>query len=177
MFDLGWTEMMLIGIVALIVVGPKELPGMFRAIGKFTGKARGMAREFSRAMESAADDAGMKEINQTLRAASNPRAFATDRIKQAAAGKPPGSMPKPGTPLNPAAIPGLKPGGATEALAAQRTAEREKLEADVQARAMARREAGAAEAAEPAPPVSVPGSAPGHAPGPAPVDLPKDPAP
>ena len=55
MFDLGWTELLLIGIVALIVVGPKELPVLFRKAGQFVGKIRGMAREFSRAMNSAAD--------------------------------------------------------------------------------------------------------------------------
>ena len=53
MFDLGWTELLLIGIVALIVVGPKELPVLFRKAGQFVGKIRGMAREFSRAMNSA----------------------------------------------------------------------------------------------------------------------------
>ncbi|MDE0112845.1 MAG: Sec-independent protein translocase protein TatB, partial [Albidovulum sp.] len=50
MFDIGWSELLIIGIVALIVVGPKDLPGMFRALGRFTGKMRGMAREFQRAM-------------------------------------------------------------------------------------------------------------------------------
>ena len=59
MFDLGWTELLLIGIVALIVVGPKELPVLFKKAGQFVGKIRGMAREFSRAMNSAADDAGV----------------------------------------------------------------------------------------------------------------------
>ena len=42
MFDIGWSELLLIGIVALIVVGPKELPGLFRTVGRFMGKARGM---------------------------------------------------------------------------------------------------------------------------------------
>ena len=54
MFDLGWTELLVIGVVALIVVGPKDLPMLFRNVGRFVGKARGMAREFSRAMEDAA---------------------------------------------------------------------------------------------------------------------------
>lgn len=61
MFDIGWTELMLIGVVALIVVGPKELPGMFRTVGRYVGKARGMARDFQRAMETAADESGIKD--------------------------------------------------------------------------------------------------------------------
>ena len=75
MFDLGWSEMLLIGIVALIVVGPKELPGLFRSIGQAVGKARGMAREFTRAMEAAADESGIREIDKTIRAATRPAQF------------------------------------------------------------------------------------------------------
>ena len=44
MFDLGWTELLVIGVVALIVVGPKDLPVLFRNVGRFMGKMRGMAR-------------------------------------------------------------------------------------------------------------------------------------
>ena len=50
MFDIGWSELMIIGVVALIVVGPKDLPMMFRKVGNFVGKARGMARDFQSAM-------------------------------------------------------------------------------------------------------------------------------
>ena len=39
MFDMGWSELLLIGIVSLIVVGPKELPVLFRNVGRFVGKA------------------------------------------------------------------------------------------------------------------------------------------
>ena len=42
MFGMGWTELLLVGIVALIVVGPKDLPVLFRNIGKFAGKAKAM---------------------------------------------------------------------------------------------------------------------------------------
>lgn len=66
MFDIGWAELILIGIVALIVVGPKDLPGMFRTVGKFMGKARGMAREFQRSMEEAAEDSGVREATRGL---------------------------------------------------------------------------------------------------------------
>lgn len=83
MFDLGWTEMLVIGIVALIVIGPKDLPVMFRTVGQFVGKAKGMAREFSRAMNDAADDAGVKDISKGLKAATNPINSAMDGVKSA----------------------------------------------------------------------------------------------
>ena len=83
MFGLGASEMVLIGIVALIVIGPKDLPGMFRTLGQFTGKARGMAREFTRAMEAAADESGIKEMSKTIRSATDPKAFGTDALKNA----------------------------------------------------------------------------------------------
>ena len=83
MFGLGWSEMVLVAIVALIVIGPKDLPGLFRSVGQFTGKAKGMAREFSRAMEEAADEAGVKDISKTIHSAANPQKFGVDKIKEA----------------------------------------------------------------------------------------------
>ena len=106
MFGLGMSEMVLIGIVALIVIGPKDLPGMFRALGQFTGKARGMAREFSRAMEAAADEAGVKDVSNTIKAAANPQQFGVDKIKEAT---------------------GIKRGPATQALTEERQAAKEKM--------------------------------------------------
>jgi len=83
MFDLGWTELLLIGIVALIVVGPKDLPVLFRNVGRFVGKAKAMAREFSRAMEDAADEAGVKDVTKTLKDAANPKKMGLDKLKEA----------------------------------------------------------------------------------------------
>ena len=84
MFDLGWTEMLVIGIVALIVIGPKDLPVMFRTLGQFVGKAKGMAREFSRATNDAANETGMKDVTKGLQAAVNPVNSAMDGVKNAA---------------------------------------------------------------------------------------------
>ena len=66
MFGLGWAEILVAGIVGLIVIGPKELPVVFRKIGQFVGKAKGMARDFSRAMNDAADDSGMKDAMDSM---------------------------------------------------------------------------------------------------------------
>ena len=71
MFDLGWLELMVIGITALIVVGPKELPQMFRTVGRFFGKAKAMAREFSQSMEDAANESGLKDATKTLNSISD----------------------------------------------------------------------------------------------------------
>lgn len=84
MFDLGMAELLVIGVVALIVVGPKDLPILFRRVGQFVGKAKGMAREFSSAMNQAADEAGVSDIKKSLDVASNPVKSATDSVKDAA---------------------------------------------------------------------------------------------
>lgn len=84
MLDIGMTELLLIGIVALIVVGPKDLPGMFRTLGRFTAKARALGREFTRAMNDAADQSGMKDAADGLKAAANPKKFGMDKLTEAA---------------------------------------------------------------------------------------------
>ncbi len=85
--DIGWMELLVIGVVALIVVGPKDLPVMFRRLGQFTGRIRAMARDFQRAMDEAADETGMTELNRDLRSAAkftrNPAKAGTDALKDA----------------------------------------------------------------------------------------------
>ena len=82
MLDIGWTELMVIGIVALIVVGPKDLPKMFRTLGQMTAKARGMAREFQRAMDDAADSTGVKDMARDLRKATDPQGMGLDEFNK-----------------------------------------------------------------------------------------------
>lgn len=85
MFDLGISELLVIGIVALIVIGPKDLPELFRSLGRFTAKMRAMAREFSRAMEAAADESGMKDVAKDLKTATSAKSMGLDAVKDAAA--------------------------------------------------------------------------------------------
>ncbi len=82
MFDIGWTELMIIGIVALIVVGPKDLPKMFRTLGQMMAKMRGMAREFQNAMDDAADASGVKDVARDLRKATNPQSMGLDELNK-----------------------------------------------------------------------------------------------
>jgi len=87
MLDIGWSELILIGIVALIVVGPKDLPRMFHALGRMTGKARNMAREFQRAMDDAAKATGLDEVRKDLndiRDSTSPRKLGIDALENAA---------------------------------------------------------------------------------------------
>jgi sec-independent protein translocase protein TatB len=126
MFDLGWGEMMVIGVVALIVVGPKDLPVMFRNVGRYVGKAKSMARDFSRAMEAAADEAGVKDIDRTLKAAVNPKAMGMDALRDAAGLKTQPVVKPAATAVGAAATPAaaaVKPGGETEALIKKRATE------------------------------------------------------
>jgi sec-independent protein translocase protein TatB len=83
MLDIGWSELLVIGIVALIVVGPKDLPIMFRRMGEFTGRMRRLARDFQRAMNDAADEAGVSDVQRGLRDIANPKKMGLDALKDA----------------------------------------------------------------------------------------------
>jgi sec-independent protein translocase protein TatB len=129
MFDLGFAELLVIGVVALIVVGPKDLPVLFRKVGNFMGKARGMAREFSRAMNDAADESGVRDVQKTFKSATNPLGSAMDGVKDAAK-----------------SMTNLDPSSNTGKLSAEREAAKKKIEASA-ARAAADRKKREAEEA------------------------------
>jgi sec-independent protein translocase protein TatB len=66
MFDIGWSEMALVLLVALIVIGPKDLPRVARTMGQWVGKGRAMAREFQRALEDMAREAELDKVKSEI---------------------------------------------------------------------------------------------------------------
>jgi sec-independent protein translocase protein TatB len=66
MFDIGWSEMLVIVVVALVVIGPKDLPRLIREVGRWTAKARGMAREFQRSFDDMVREAELDDIRKTV---------------------------------------------------------------------------------------------------------------
>jgi sec-independent protein translocase protein TatB len=75
MFDIGWSELVVIAVVALIAIGPKELPGVLRMVGQWMGKARKMAAEFQGQFQEAMREAEMADLKKTF-----------DEVKEAASG-------------------------------------------------------------------------------------------
>jgi len=66
MFDIGWSELVVIAVVALVVIGPKELPATLRTIGKMTARARKMAGEFRSQFDEAMREAELNDVRQTI---------------------------------------------------------------------------------------------------------------
>ena len=66
MFDIGWSELVVIAIVALIAIGPKELPGVLRTVGNYMGKIRRMAAEFQGQFHEAMREAEMADLKKQV---------------------------------------------------------------------------------------------------------------
>ena len=81
MFDIGWSELVVIAVVALIAIGPKELPGVLRMVGQWMGKARKMASEFQGQFQEAMREAEMADLKKSF-----------DEVKDAATGLAPGNL-------------------------------------------------------------------------------------
>jgi sec-independent protein translocase protein TatB len=65
-FGIGYTEILVIAVVAVIVIGPKDLPKVLRAFGKTLAKMRGMAREFQGHLDQAMREAGIDEVKKEV---------------------------------------------------------------------------------------------------------------
>jgi sec-independent protein translocase protein TatB len=66
MFDISWTEFLLIGVVALIVIGPKELPTVLRTLGQWTRRVRSMAADFQKQFQEAMREAEMSDLKKQV---------------------------------------------------------------------------------------------------------------
>ncbi len=66
MFDISWTEFLLIGVVALIVIGPKELPAVLRTLGQWTRRVRSMAADFQGQFQEAMREAEMADLKKQV---------------------------------------------------------------------------------------------------------------
>jgi sec-independent protein translocase protein TatB len=66
MFDISWTEFLLIAVVALVVIGPKELPGVLRTLGQWTRKLRRMAADFQNQFQEAMREAEMTDLKKQV---------------------------------------------------------------------------------------------------------------
>jgi sec-independent protein translocase protein TatB len=66
MFDIGWSELVVIAVVALIAIGPKELPGVLRMVGQWMSKARKMAGEFQGQFQEAMREAEMADVKKSF---------------------------------------------------------------------------------------------------------------
>lgn len=124
MFDIGWTEMLVIAVVMIVVVGPKDLPRMLRTFGKTTAKLRTMAGDFQRQFNDALKEAELddvkksvdslrslnpaaeikKQLNPFEKAAADVRAGLDSAMKptSAATPEPAGEVAKPTDPAKPA---------------------------------------------------------------------------
>lgn len=71
MFDFSWSELALIGVVALVVIGPKDLPRVMRTVGLWVGKARAIAREFQSSLDQMIRESELEEMRKSVERASN----------------------------------------------------------------------------------------------------------
>jgi sec-independent protein translocase protein TatB len=67
MFDIAPTELMLVAVIALVVIGPKDLPKAMRFVGNWVGKARGMARHFRAGIDTMVRESELEELEKQWR--------------------------------------------------------------------------------------------------------------
>ena len=68
MFDIAPTELLIVAIVALVVIGPKDLPGVLRTVGQWVGRAKGMARHFRSGIDTMIRESELEEMEKKWRA-------------------------------------------------------------------------------------------------------------
>jgi sec-independent protein translocase protein TatB len=71
MFDFSWSELIVIGAVALVVIGPKDLPKALKTAGMVVRRARGLAREFQNSIDDMIREAELEDLHKTMRETAN----------------------------------------------------------------------------------------------------------
>ena len=67
MFDIGWVEMMVVVVVMIIVIGPKDLPVVLHTMGRWVARVRAMARNFQDSIEELAEETGLDQMRDEVR--------------------------------------------------------------------------------------------------------------
>jgi sec-independent protein translocase protein TatB len=71
MFDIGWSELLVIGVVALVVIGPKDLPRVLKTVGYWVRKARNVSREFQSSIEQMVREAELEDVKKEIEKVSS----------------------------------------------------------------------------------------------------------
>ena len=112
MFDIGWGELVVIAVVALVVIGPKDLPFVFRTIGQWTAKARGLAREFQNHVDDMIRESEVSDMKREFNDIVRPPDGLEDELMAGRPAKPndaPEAPAKPAEPPTPTDIPLASP--------------------------------------------------------------------
>ena len=120
MFNIGWSELLLIAVVAIIVVGPKELPRLMRTFGHYAGKLRRAAADFQRQFEDAMQESELDEMRKALDEVRTTAASIHTNTPMAR----PLMLPEPSTPPQETAASGARPKQASRKTAPRKAAAR-----------------------------------------------------
>ncbi len=85
MFDIGWSELLVIAVVAIVVVGPRELPKLMRSFGYYAGKVRKAAAEFRRQFDDAMREAELDEVKKAIESVKTETASIEMSVREAQA--------------------------------------------------------------------------------------------
>src|SRR6185437_13404185 len=96
MFDIGWSELLVIAVVAIVVVGPKDLPKLMRSFGHYAGKLRRAAADFQRQFDEAMRESEVEEVRKAIESVRTE----TPALDLKAPVDQPVMLPKPTTPDN-----------------------------------------------------------------------------
>ena len=91
MLDIGWTEMLMIAVIAIVVIGPRDLPKMLKTVGVWVRKARSTVRELQTGIEDMAREAELDEVKKSVESATRMDDWLDDKavVKPPASSSPP----------------------------------------------------------------------------------------